>query len=548
MNKRLITTFLFLLVVGYLFGQKDTSVLRSQSATECFEMSTKNKDYIIRINNIDYEDGDDVFICKDNSYNIEIRYNNVVMDSVIADSWDWSNCGCINGNPQSFKATLVLQTDDKMKVKFIVDGKKKDLTLDFKIVESLKIDIKKTHKNKTYEYDENNTSKYPYYSNKYDWKYLSKDSNDVIFFTKKSSTLFSQNIVNSIPVENNNLNGLDGHLEITHLGSSNVDSFEIKLCDHITPILKVDVNEVKKIPINIYTLYESDDDKANYCIDYSDDGIPYQFGQNGMSTDDLPGQRYKANCIDLIDNIEHECIDPGDDGSLDLYKNLSSWVDYSSDIITINNHTARILAGTDLKCSTLPRQNEIDTFTHNFDFIELEQEANEFYNKLGIELEFHNRGGLAANYDVSKDDSKLDLDITSGKGENIPYYQSNFISPSIPDTTIIWIVPELFDASDDISDGSLIFKYGNSPFLKSKVIFLSAKYTTKRTIAHELGHSNFGLVHPDGNFHSKNDLPEKISSDRYNFMNSGNLFKSYGEKLKDLRIRSYQWKLIHKSL
>lgn len=106
MNKQLITTFLFLLVGVYVFGQKDTSELRSQSATECFELSKKDKDYIIKIGNIIYDDEDDIFICKNMiPIDVEIFSKNTMLP-VESNLWDWEKCNCAPNLPNNNKAKI----------------------------------------------------------------------------------------------------------------------------------------------------------------------------------------------------------------------------------------------------------------------------------------------------------------------------------------------------------------------------------------------------------------------------------------------------------
>jgi TPP-dependent 2-oxoacid decarboxylase len=88
----------------------------------------------MRLDNIDYNDGDIIFICKDNLYNIEFRYNNPTKELVDADTWDWTNCDCFDDNPQNAKATLSLSEDKKVKIEFEENDQKYKLNFKFKLV------------------------------------------------------------------------------------------------------------------------------------------------------------------------------------------------------------------------------------------------------------------------------------------------------------------------------------------------------------------------------------------------------------------------------
>jgi len=138
MNKQLITTFLFLLVGVYVFGQKDTSVLRNQSATECFSISKYDDEYIIRVGGIDYNDEEKVFICENElPLNVEVIYKSTG-NAVNGSNWDWSDCECNPSNPISNTGTITLTPnnnfdgDDKLKIKIKFDDLQ---TPELKIIE-----------------------------------------------------------------------------------------------------------------------------------------------------------------------------------------------------------------------------------------------------------------------------------------------------------------------------------------------------------------------------------------------------------------------------
>ncbi len=115
--------------------------------------------------------------------------------------------------------------------------------------------------------------------------------------------------------------------------------------------------------------------------------------------------------------------------------------------------------------------------------------------------------------------------------------------------TRIWIVDNLHTAS-----GFAI--YNDSTDVPVNTLVISETQMKDWTVPHELGHAKFDLYHPDGSPYlpdgdegwKKDKLKGKVTSDKYNFMNSGCLQNSFNTKLNDFRIRRYQWKKIEKKI
>lgn len=129
---------------------------------------------------------------------------------------------------------------------------------------------------------------------------------------------------------------------------------DINLCNDID-LAQANVYPNKTLTVEVYTVCESDDDKVNYCVD-----------ANGKYNGYL-----KVNCIYSIDSPDFVCIDPGEDGSLDLfyYALNDQWtkpVDNNKDVDSLsiyntsNFHTSKVHAGSNLYCNSEPIENSID--------------------------------------------------------------------------------------------------------------------------------------------------------------------------------------------
>jgi hypothetical protein len=110
--------------------------------------------------------------------NIEILYKSSG-NPVNGDDWDWGDCECNPTVPAGYTATISLspvdnfEGDEKLKIHLRFkelnnvgdnQGDEIGLLLTVQIIDDLKIDSKKTHKEiNDFAFDENNKKNYPFY-------------------------------------------------------------------------------------------------------------------------------------------------------------------------------------------------------------------------------------------------------------------------------------------------------------------------------------------------------------------------------------------------
>jgi hypothetical protein len=583
---RLITCLLIILISQHSHGQ----VLQNTSE-ECFDLSKKDTEYFIQINGENYVDKEKIFICKnDLPLDIKIIYNDdrhpFHLDTVQGIAWDWSNCNCddVSGQgPINSIDSSSFSSKFTMKVKFrenYLPGSFGDgITLQLiihEITNQLKIDVNSTHSKSNFGYDDHPSENYPHYHPTIDAKFILDGQNDSIYFHNRKH----KNMTRTINFEDNSPGILDYSIddegiELFHTGNYGFDSCYVKTCGYDS-LLLVDIYLPSTLDVNLYILQESNDDYANYCVDYMGNGEPYD--QIGDVRGDL-----LADCVTPIDSLpnpsEFECINPGMDGTLDLYNEISFgyWKDRKdndinkpSDSLNPNfnkRHLLKINPSVDNQgayfCNSRPVILEsnwnadlngdgtldayVDAAAMQVDINKIQSDLNEIYNKAGIYVNVEYKGVYYRNYNSN---SFVANDKTEQNDFHISFFGGGRNAMINSDTTSIFLLDSLYNSELlEITDKLAGRATGDNGGVYNSV-FIHFDEFHPRTISHEIGHAKFELYHPDVGEGSEtgwilDDLESPEVDDYFNFMNSGFL---YNEKtthdISKYRLRKYQWKFI----
>ncbi|MDF1696543.1 MAG: hypothetical protein P1U56_11945 [Saprospiraceae bacterium] len=181
---------------------------------------------------------------------------------------------------------------------------------------------------------------------------------------------------------------------------------------------------------------------------------------------------------------------------------------------------------------------------------DIQNNLNTIYNKAGIKFTVNDRGYDTLNYNSS---SFVSNTFNETRYIHILKYGGTESMMPKADTITLWFIDELKTGTLLTEDGESAgkgtvdnSKTGRNSCIISTNIHLHPTKFKERTISHELGHGVFSLFHPDDNGGVKNDaLEAEVDSDKYNIMNSGNIYnKKTVKKIKEYRLRKYQWKYI----
>ena len=341
--------------------------------------------------------------------------------------------------------------------------------------------------------------------------------------------------------------GLKGTVNHTvkHLNNSHFRFHDVSGCS--SKIYEIETYLARTVSIDLYTLQESDDDEANYCIDKNGNGIPWESG-------DVDGSLLKScKVTDKIMSTDHVCINSGPDGSIDLYAYHTSanWIHPLDAIVGKGHHSAKVIASTDLECQTIPNRivpgdpstypPRLDPVPTGINVAKLQQDLNTIYKKLGISVNVNYHGVISANFD-----SFLDDNILTGKQEQARYHIQNFGGIPKAGNSVAWIVNDLYKEAD--TGGKNKFRSrGRGTGFKDNTLTLNYSILVDRTFSHELGHAKFDLGHPDDD-HAHDGLENSHSGDNYNFMNSGKIYSSSVHNISLHRLRQYQWEKIFSNL
>ncbi|MFT6337889.1 MAG: hypothetical protein ACJATI_004656 [Halioglobus sp.] len=448
------------------------------------------------------------------------------------------------------------------------------LLLTVQIIDDLKIDSKKTHKEiNDFAFDENNKKNYPFYRKDIPWKFLTP-SDDEVLILKGNKTIGNQSILSSTPNNNINFNTVGKKIIAEYNGPNSIDSAYAHWCGGTDTLFMMDIYAPKSLFAEVYTLCERDDDFENYCVD-KDKTDPPRSGNH-----DYDGS-LDSDCLTPIDSLpnptKYQCINTGLDGTLDLFFMVLEangvWKNRDNDPTKPNDtfkapstkelhkvtvHPSistsgsrfcneRVLSNpTTMWNKDINGDGKVDAYislcpsTPNI--IKIQDDLNAVYEKIGVTFNVTNGGELYENYNIADYPNKTD-GFLDAQWHHVNKFGNSYDNMTSATNTHIWIVKDLIGLR-----GVAVFDtMGNN----KNSLMVSELKQSDRTIAHEVGHAKFQLFHPDGSGGSekgyKNDgLKVPVSNDYYNFMNSGVLYPhNTNTDVTKYRVRRYQWKFIH---
>jgi hypothetical protein len=448
----------------------------------------------------------------------------------------------------------------EFEVKFKAGPKNETLNLTIKRITLLEIDNTLSARDKKYSFDDNRIKDYPFYGDGKPYKFIAASQTDSLSFIPDHDNKLKMTKFKPIGKFNYTV-PKKRVLHLQHAGALPIDSIYVIACDTIKQV-KVDIYPQKTLHVNLYTLAETDDDIANYCIDKDGDGKPYETGDVDGSL--LP------DCKTPISSSSHECVLPGPDGSLDLFNNITPfWTNKDNDIfksidsITIvanQNHLRKIYAGSDKFCNERPLPKDTASYPvlSTAEINKISNNLNLIYNQVGINVIANYKGLKYVNFDSHTDDNIIETSPLRFEHNyvHVQWFGGNLATYVEADTTTVWITNNLDNHTlKGIASGVPV----NNPLTKlnsnlGNSVFIDYLKFENRTISHEIGHARFYLFHPDvttdcgGNGWSNNGLINPVNSDAKNFMNSGCTQFLFTTSINNFIIRKYQWKKIHQKI
>jgi hypothetical protein len=542
--------FILLLMVMILnknFGQEVKGHERSGSQNVVCESSSS---YGFLVDGVYFTSGKNVSICGDKFpvHIVAVTSNKVhVNDPEMV--WYQANgtYSPINGLAENFIYLDYLSSEGKLKLQYSLPNNQ---GASITIHQLHKVEIKKSETTK-YAFDDNKIPEYPYYDDGKPYKFLSAGKSDNVVMDVNVLAPASYPL-SFFRDQKLNYSKKSNILTLSQRNTANTDSIYMMSCDTIK-VMKVDIYPEKTLDVNIYTLAETDDDIANYCIDKDGDKTPYE-------VEDSVGY-FKPDCKTRIDSKDWECILPGPDGSLDLFDKPSFWRDKDNDenkdkdSVNFKSfrelYTLRIFAGSDKFCNEKPLSSDTSSFIDMTNrILNISDSLNIIYNAVGIKIKVNYLGVKYFNFD-SKDDL--------GKGKNAiindPIEQNsahlqifggvNLDTLNLAPKTTLFFVPEMIKVRGRATAGRVDSIFQNL----ANSLFVDANNYGPKTIAHELGHARFNLFHPDGTHcedkddigYTYNGLRKRVTRDEFNIMNSGCFSRGF-------IFRRFQWKIIHSKI
>jgi hypothetical protein len=559
MREILITFILLAPIFTINAQQRDVGNRNNQQFMEC-----SNNEYGFLIDGKIYFSNDQIYYCPDRFPIIitAVDKNGVPISDVNA---KWEIEDKIGSIEESYGDHAQIRINENnllnQRVKFKVTYKvsnndEETLRLRLHRLTYLDVDEKSSESTRTYSFDENKIATYPYHGDGKPYAFYLSNNIDPVRFSTEHPNRLKMAKFKPISKINTVADDKGESLNINYTQSSYPDSVYLLACDTVR-IAKLDIYPPKTLDVNIYTLAETDDDIANYCINKDGDNIPYENG-------DVDGS-LKPDCKTKIDSKDWECVLPGPDGSLDLFNNLKSWRrkdnNASLDFDTLQgpenlNHLRKVYAGNDKFCNVRPLPNDTADYEDvSSKIIQISQNLNSIYNKVGVTINLNYLGVKYFNFDSSNDNGNGErdtADIYNNAEQRYVHLQlfggQSIVSLNIAPVTTLFFVPKMKGVYGRATAGTVDTTIQNI----AHSFFVDANTFRIKTIAHELGHARFGLWHPDGSYCKKNSgddaykynglkKPTNKNDDPLNLMNSG-CFPS-GNLL-----RRFQWKIIHSKI
>ncbi len=438
----------------------------------CNEIEGKNKDYKFRILDHEYDDGATVLICKsslDDGLPIEIVKSTPSAPNITELNWIKGADADPNNTKIGITKFDFFDADLKNLVEVKIEGVKKSLKIKhLRIIDDFELD------DNTIAYDNNEIRKYPFYAkgeDKYGLQFLEIEKKYELYgSTSPKHPSASNNILFSSSNDGVTIDNIKLHKNISKTVTGvELGVHDVKACNDISYKALV-ANPIYKA-VEVYILNESDDDKPNWC-------------QNSSIPDN---RKLKLDCMTAIDPA-HKCFLVGDDGSYDLLYNLED-IMHKDD--KLNSARNAIIAGDD-RCDGNPLASNIHSTTgfNESQFMAAASSTVSFYEKYGVYLNFIWKGDLPFNYDLKDDDKVLSQSEQRAIVYNSPYFDQSISK--------ILLVPAILDQRD-IYNPTLLGLGWYSEILKSgdNSCFIIPAGVSSMAISHELGHSMFGMVHPE---------------------------------------------------
>lgn len=577
-----ISVFFVTLSIGQVSSTTDLLCLNQDYGFE-FDYSLSNSS-TVNIDNTIHKNGDKIFICE-SRLPIIISIKDLVSDMVpIPNTINYVWDGDIDGSyGQDYQAKLVYTNFTKVgkKAEFTCEiefsgGEKVSIQLTVLIYDSVGLHLTNTRMANAWSLDDNSFSSYPDYTNAKPWMYFPVgNQKNVLIFDKVYSNPEIKNIENidftHVPNEVFNLSKSKLKLELNQKTSSVLLNYSstVVACENIE-IANIDVRLSKPTQkIKVITVCETDDDQANYCIDKNGDGIPYGsnfWDENGMYVSDVDGS-LMSDCITPINSIGFDCIDPGIDGSLDLYafpkiyQNKPNDLSRPKDVLAYNPdkvYDLKVKPSFDPSftnpyfCNSRPlKESNIIESCPNLtaaEKVDLEASFQTLFGKVDVDFEFEYET-IAGNFDNKIDDNILDrIEKNFWHAEQTNGLHGDPTGSAPNDHSIIWIVNKIGPPANlppNLPPNATIDVAGRAIASGSKTCLINPALITNRTYVHEIGHCTYELHHPDSKDWPQDGLLQQEDFDNYNFMNSGGHSGSSTISLKDFIIRRYQWENIN---
>lgn len=326
-------------------------------------------------------------------------------------------------------------------------------------------------------------------------------------------------------------NSLKDTFLISNVGSME-DSVYIEGCCSTKKMMVYTKGTNIEIPLRLVVIGETDDDEILFC---------------------LTDSTLQADCSTPITDPNFQCIGKGLDGSyeeqlkIDKYgvnANVNfktSWINHDQDSIielTPNSMNFVIVAGSDLTCNTLPlsRDTFFDPMAIVSELEKMKTEANAIYNPIGVNFIFNHNDidTIYLNYDIiisTNNSNKVDKKIPRIGSESDAIYSKMLLYQD----DYINVAPVRYISSPTSPIGGFAW-------LGTNYIVMNTAFYTPRTLAHEIGHSQWSLRHCDSDVNYLND--NNNSNTVHTTVDDKNNFMSTQDDGYTYIIRHYQWKKI----
>lgn len=369
-----------------------------------------------------------------------------------------------------------------------------------------------TESSEIYQYDSNTYSEYIDGTEKVEtpWNFIKNGDLDILKVTvSKEKGYYAINTIESnnalLAINPTSLSAVEENLTFPFSGSGR-NIIEVRACHDSEPELMLFTEDPKSFVLELYRVCESDDD--------------FQVLPVGT----------------VVESPTEVCIDGGEDGTIDLMFNdefipKNPVTNKRLDIISYNAALKRyqVYAGENLKCDAKAHPNSEPLCPGVFDENDFIAAMNDLYKRIGVVGMHVSLETININYDVVKDDGKLDNELE----QQALYANRSSIDQALIDNVLeVHFVEDLgFESSGNKLLGKAI------PYLGSNFLVIDRKDANGLILAHEVGHARYSLEHPGCPCTTTyfGEFPGVV--DKKNFM--------HGSQKEEHNIRRYQFNKIH---